>query len=82
MPKKPLSVTLMTPEKVVFEGNADRVILPGEQGVFEILPFHKRLLSRLLTGTIIDEQMFPLYRGVAQVGGNAVTIIMEEKRTA
>ncbi|MCM8813483.1 MAG: hypothetical protein NC924_06070 [Candidatus Omnitrophica bacterium] len=78
-----LDVTLLNPEKIVFAGKAGRVIVPGEQGVFEILPFHKRLVSRLLSGTIIiDEQSVPIYRGIVQVDGNSVTVIMEEKRAA
>ncbi len=83
MGEKLLDVTVLNPEKVVFQGKAERMVLPGESGVFEILPFHKQLLSRLLTGTIIiDEQMIPIYRGVVQVGGNSVTVIMEEKRSS
>ncbi|MCK4993811.1 MAG: F0F1 ATP synthase subunit epsilon, partial [Candidatus Omnitrophica bacterium] len=78
---KLLSVKIVTPEKVIFQGKADRVILPGEAGVFEVLPFHKTILSRLLAGTIvIDEEPFTVFRGVVKVAFNRVTIIMENKR--
>jgi F-type H+-transporting ATPase subunit epsilon len=81
MAEKLLDVTVLSPEKIVFQGKAERVIVPGESGVFEVLPFHKRLLSRLLAGTIvIDKQLIPIYRGVVQVGNNAITIIMEKER--
>jgi len=81
MADKLLKVTVINPRGVVFEGPAQRVIMPGEDGVFEVLAFHKRLLSRLLTGTvIIDEQTIPIYRGVVRVGNNDVTIIMEQER--
>jgi len=81
MDEKLLSVTVLSPEEIVFQGKADRVILPGESGVFEVLPFHRQLLSRLLTGTIIiDEQLIPIYRGVVQIGGNSITVIMEKER--
>ena len=81
MADKLLKVTVINPRGVVFEGSAQRVIMPGEDGVFEVLAFHKRLLSRLLTGTvIIDEQTIPIYRGVVRVGNNDVTIIMEQER--
>ncbi len=80
MGKKLLAVSVLSPQKVLFEGKADRVVLPGEFGVFEIQPFHKKLLSRLLSGTIIiDEKLIPIYRGVAQVGANSVTVIVEDK---
>lgn len=83
MGEKLLSVKIVTPEKIIFEGKADRVLLPGEGGVFEVLPFHKQILSRLLAGTIvIDEQLFPVFRGVVQVAFNQITIIMENKKAA
>ena len=80
MGQKLLQVSVLSPNKVLFEGTAGRVILPGESGVFEVLPFHKNLLSRLLSGTIIvDEQLIPIYRGVAQVGSNSVMVIVEDQ---
>jgi F0F1-type ATP synthase epsilon subunit len=63
---------------VIFEGMARGVIVPGEQGTFEVLPFHKRMLSRLVTGDIfIDEKAFPIRRGIIKVDRNSVTIIAE-----
>ena len=83
MGDKLLSIKIITPEKIVFQGKADRVILPGEGGVFEVLPFHKQILSRLLSGTIVvDDETFPIFRGVVQVAFNRITIIMENKKTA
>jgi F-type H+-transporting ATPase subunit epsilon len=71
---------LLTPREVVFEGEAKSVILPGEQGVFELLPFHKRLLSRLISGNLlIDEKVFPIQRGIVKVNQDNVTIIVEER---
>ena len=81
MGDKLISVKIVTPEKIIFEGNADHVIVPGEGGVFEVLPFHKQLLSRLLAGTVVvDDKLFPVMRGVVQVGFNRVTIIMENRK--
>jgi F-type H+-transporting ATPase subunit epsilon len=75
-----LDVSILNPTRVVFEGKAKRVILPGEAGTFEILPFHKRILSRLVAGTIIvDQQGIPIRRGIVKVNQNIVTIILEEK---
>ena len=80
MGDKLLSVRIITPEKIIFQGKAERVILPGESGVFEVLPFHKQLLSRLFSGNIIiDEQLFPVYRGIVQVISNRITILMENR---
>ena len=73
-----LDVSVISPKEVIFEGKAKSVILPGEQGVFEILPFHKRILSRLISGTLlIDEEGFPIKRGIVKVNQNRVTIMVE-----
>ena len=75
-----LDVTVLSPIEVMFEGKAKSIILPGEQGVFEVLPFHKRILSRLISGRLfIDEQSFPIKRGIVKVNQNEVTIIVEER---
>lgn len=75
-----LDVTILSPIEVIFEGKAKSIILPGEEGVFEVLPFHKRILSRLISGRLfIDEQSFPIKRGIVKVNQNKVTIIMEER---
>jgi F0F1-type ATP synthase epsilon subunit len=74
-----LEVSLLTPKEVIFEGKARSIILPGEAGVFEVQSFHKRILSRLISGILfIDEQKFSVHRGIARVNQNKVTIIIEE----
>lgn len=74
-----VDVVILTPQKILFEGKAASVILPGEQGIFEIMPFHKRMLSRLISGTlVIDEEIFLIRRGIAKIGQNKVTVIAEE----
>lgn len=73
-----LDVSLLSPQEILFEGKAKTVILPGEEGVFEVLPLHRRLLSRLITGNLfIDERVFSIKRGIVKVNQNKVTIIVE-----
>ena len=73
-----LEVTLLSPEKVIFKGTARRMIFPVEQGIFEVGDFHRPLFSRLLPGTlIVDDQAFPILRGVVKVDRNSVTSIVE-----
>ena len=74
-----LNVMMLTPDRVIFEGRAASLVLPGERGVFEILPHHKPLLSRLLEGRIfIGSKDFPIRRGVMRVSLNKVVIVVEE----
>jgi len=73
-----LDVSLLTPRQVLYNGTARSVIAPGEEGVFEVLPFHKRLLSRLISGVLfIDDTGYHLKRGILKVDQNKVTIIIE-----
>lgn len=75
-----LNVTIMSTIKIIFKGQAESVILPGDTGVFEIMSYHKRLLSRLLKGIIdVDGQEFPIARGIAKVDQNNVMIVIEEE---
>ena len=70
---------ILSPERLLYEGKASSVVFPGENGVFEVMPFHKRLLSRLLSGyIIIDKKGMRIKRGVVKVGLNQVTVIVEE----
>ena len=76
-----LDVVILTPAKVIFEGKAANAILPGEAGVFEILPFHKPMLTRLISGTlVVNDKTLPIRRGVAKVSRNKLTVIVEEAR--
>ena len=73
-----LDVTVISPRETVYKGQANSVILPGEYGVFEVLLFHKPLLSRLIEGMIdIDGQSYSILRGVVKVEENRVTAIVE-----
>ncbi len=74
-----INVVAITSQEIAFRGKAQSVILPGEQGMFEVLPFHKNLISRLVKGKIqIDESTFHILRGIAKVEKNYVTVIMEK----
>lgn len=73
-----LQVTMLSPQKIMFKGQARSVILPGEAGVFEILPYHKNLLSLLVSGVIfVDNQSFGIRRGLVKIEENRVLIIAE-----
>jgi len=74
-----INVTIMSARKTIFTGKAKNVILPGEWGVFEILPFHNRLISRLIDGHIsVDGQLFSIARGIVKVDQNSLTALVEE----
>ena len=73
-----LEVILLSPASPIFEGTAERVIMPGEKGVFEIFSFHRPLVSRLLPGlVVVDDRPYPIRRGVVKVDRNRVTALVE-----
>lgn len=73
-----LDVTILTPQEVLFQGRAGRVILPGEVGTFEVGQFHRPLVSRLLPGfLIVDDKSVLIRRGVVKVEKDRVTSIVE-----
>jgi F-type H+-transporting ATPase subunit epsilon len=74
-----LDVTILSPKEILFEGQAKSIIFPGEQGVFEVLAYHKPLLSRLISGImLVDDKSFPIRRGIVKVNKNKVTVIVEQ----
>ncbi len=71
-------VLVTTADRVVFDGSARSVVLPGEQGTFEVQPLHRPLMSRLLSGTIfIDRQGVPIRRGIMRVELDVLTAVVE-----
>ncbi len=74
-----LDVVIFSPEKQIFQGKANSVIFPGESGVFEVLSYHKPILSRLIGGNIvIDEKKFAIRCGIVGVNHNKATVVVEE----
>lgn len=73
-----LNITIINPTEVVFKGEAKSVILPGELGVFEVLPYHKSFMTRLLKGQVeVDGRTFEIERGAVKVENNNVVVVLE-----
>lgn len=47
-----MKVTIVSPEKTLYEGEAEGVKLPGTQGRFEVLQGHAPIISTLAAGTV------------------------------
>jgi F-type H+-transporting ATPase subunit epsilon len=78
-PSTQLNVTIINPTQVIFNGQAASVTLPGELGVFEVLPFHKRMMTRLLKGSVdVDGRLFEIMRGAVKIDRNEVTVVLEQ----
>lgn len=76
-------LNVLTPEKLVYNGNAQSAVAHGTNGYLGILPNHAPLLTSLEIGElrIIDNegqtQIFTLSGGFMEVITNEVTILAE-----
>ena len=50
---KGLHLTIVSPEKELFNGEVESVTLPGTMGSFSILPQHAPIVSSLGAGTLV-----------------------------
>ena len=75
-----IDAIIYTPEKIVFEGKVSSIVFPGETGVFEVLPYHKPMVSRLIGGRIVvdGEKEFPIRCGIVGITRNKATVVIEE----
>lgn len=77
-------VDIITPDKVLFSGEAQRVQLPGTDGFFEILNQHAPIIATLGTGKIkvTDTQnqtlLIDIKSGVLEMNSNKANILAEQ----
>ncbi len=78
-----LTVSVISPEKVLFEGQASSVLAPGHDGELGILNGHAPLMTVLgkgvlrLEGAADGVQRFQVQGGFLQVVDNVVRVVTE-----
>lgn len=77
-----LKVSVISPEKVLFEGSAHGVTAPAFDGEVGILPMHAPLMTLLGTGTLRvatgeGERRFAVDGGFLQVVDDQVRVVTE-----
>ena len=79
----PLQLTIVTPEGVRFEGPVDRVVVPGAEGDFGVLPGHERFLSPVRIGELELEvpgengRWAAVSDGFAEVSADKVVLMVD-----
>jgi F-type H+-transporting ATPase subunit epsilon len=73
---------IVSQDRLVFEGDVDIVILPGEAGEMGVLPNHAPLLSTLKFGFLKvrrqgEEEIFAVSGGIAEVQPDIVTVLAD-----
>lgn len=78
-----LTVSVISPERVLYEGRARGVVAPGHDGELGILPMHAPLMTVLGTGTLkVDAEggapvRFAVSGGFLQVVDDVVRVVTE-----
>ncbi len=79
---KNLSLTIISPDRILYEGHAESVILPGVVGYFGVLPGHATLVSQLDIGMIKlhtknKEFRIAIDGGFCEVKNNEIRVLTE-----
>ena len=78
-----LHFDLVSPERRLFSGDVEQVVVPGEEGDFAVLPKHAPFMTVIRPGAITvsdggqDSRTF-IHGGFAEVTPNGLTILAEE----
>lgn len=76
-----MQLDILTPDKALFSGEVESVILPGSKGQFEILKNHAAIVSSLDKGSVRVKttdgktQVFEVNGGVVEVLDNKIVVL-------
>ena len=78
----PLKITVLSPEKTLFEGSVDSIVAPAYDGEVGILPGHAPMMTLLGKGTLRlgpegRAGRFNVEGGFLQVVDDAVRVVTE-----
>lgn len=77
-----LYLKIISPEKILFSGDVESVLVPGTVGEFEILKDHAPIISTLEEGRVIyttatGKQQLNILGGFVEVKRNEVSLCVE-----
>lgn len=77
-----MRLTVITPDKLAYEGDVTAVTVPGTAGSFQILKDHAAIVSTLEDGKVIintgsTEQVLNIKGGVVEAKDNTITVLAE-----
>lgn len=79
-----LHVVVVSPERTLYEGEAESVAVPGGKGRFEILKDHAPIISSLQKGELVvngsQQLRLDIAGGFVEVCRNEVSLCVEEVR--
>lgn len=77
-----LNLKIVTPEKIIFNGNVENVTVPGTLGSFEVLNDHAPIISSLEQGVVeytgnSGRKHLDIKSGFIEVKNNEVNLCVE-----
>lgn len=75
-----LHLSIVSPEKEIYNGEVSRVMLPGTAGAFSILPQHAPIVSSLQEGKVIyvtaegEEHSLDIHSGFVEMNNNEASV--------
>jgi F-type H+-transporting ATPase subunit epsilon len=77
-----MKLDIISPEKTLYSGTAESVMLPGLKGAFTILERHAPIISGLNEGTLTyrsegKDVSLPVNGGFVEARNNIVTVCVE-----
>ncbi|ATV25281.1 F0F1 ATP synthase subunit epsilon [Prevotella intermedia] len=77
-----LVLRIVSPEKILFKGEVENVLVPGEVGEFEILINHAPIISTLIEGRVVytinsEKKTIMVKGGFVEVKKNVVSLCVE-----
>jgi F-type H+-transporting ATPase subunit epsilon len=79
-----IHVDVVSAEEAIFSGEAEFVVLPGEEGELGIYPKHTPLITRIRPGTVRikpadggEEQLIFVAGGILEVQPNVITVLAD-----
>ena len=76
-----MKVEILTPDKSLFQGDADVLTLPGIEGSFQILNRHAPMIANLRKGIVVVKnqqktEKFDVNGGIVEVLNNKVIVLV------
>ena len=74
-----MNVTILNPKEVLYEGEARSVLVPGDQGEFELLDYHAPIISLLRHGQVVVdwERRIPVEKGIVRFDRDECVVLVE-----
>ena len=77
-----MSMTIATPEGIIFDGKVESAKFPGASGAFMVLPRHAALISALTPGKVIyiqegESKDLAIQGGFVEVKNNVISVCVE-----